>query len=90
MARPRTTAAARTGPGSASTSSTMTTRAPGAESLTCATVPTVSYNREYDIISEIITKLFPGNTFKPENVVNNAVEKFGIPNCGTNQVTGKN
>merc|ERR1719480_209467 len=29
---------------------------------------------------------FPnGSTFKPENVVNNAVEKFGIPNCGTNQ-----
>ena len=28
-----------------------------------------------------------GNTFKPENVVNNAVDKFGIPNCGRNEVT---
>merc|ERR1719312_2039022 len=26
-----------------------------------------------------------GNTFKPENVVNNAVDKFGIPNCGRSQ-----
>ena len=27
-----------------------------------------------------------GKTFQPENVVNNAVNKYGIPNCGRNQV----
>ena len=27
-----------------------------------------------------------GNSFKPETVVNSAVDKFGIPNCGRDQV----
>ena len=33
--------------------------------------------------------MFSGRTFKPESVVNNAVDKFGIPNCGRNQVCAK-
>ena len=74
---------------SASASSTMTTRAPEEESLTCATAPMVSL-KDYDIIilrsSSKKYSQFSGKTFKPENVVNNAVDKFGIPNCGRNQV----
>ena len=80
---PRTTATARTIPDSPSASSTITTPAPGAGCRTCATVPTVR-SREYDN-SKHYHPLFSGNTFKPENVVNNAVDKFGIPNCGRNQ-----
>lgn len=80
---PRTTATARTDPDSTSASSTITTPAPGAGCQTFATVPMVRI-REYDNRKHY-HPLFLGNTFKPENVVNNAVDKFGIPNCGKNQ-----
>ena len=33
-----------------------------------------------------MSPLLAGNSFKPKNVVNSAVDKFGIPNCGRDQV----
>ena len=69
----------------------MTTLAQEEGRLTYATAPMVSFKdylrQNFEIIiKKIFAILFSGNTFKPENVVNNAVDKFGIPNCGRNQV----
>ena len=56
------------------------------EYLTHVTVPMVKSNITLHDVTLLSLNLIAGKSFKPENVVFDAVERFGIPNCGRNQV----